>query len=73
MGIESVNIFSENISKYLQENKTLKNATEAFKKEYLTKILEDNGWNQTKAARVLGIQRTYVIKLINELDIRRNK
>ena len=73
LGIESVNIFSENISKYLQENKTLKNATEAFKKEYLTKILEDNGWNQTKAARVLGIQRTYVIKLINELDIRRNK
>lgn len=73
LGIESVNIFSENISKYLQENKTLKNATEAFKKKYLTKILEDNGWNQTKAARVLGIQRTYVIKLINELDIRRNK
>ncbi len=73
LGIESVNIFSENISKYLQENKSLKNATEAFKKEYLTKILEDNGWNQTKAARVLGIQRTYVIKLINELDIRRNK
>lgn len=73
LGIESVNIFSENISKYLQENKTLKNATEAFKKEYLTKILEYNGWNQTKAARVLGIQRTYVIKLINELDIRRNK
>lgn len=51
-------------------DKSLKTAIDTFKKEYVTKILEENGWNQTKAARILGIQRTYVIRLINELQIR---
>ena len=53
------------------EDKTLKTAIDSFKKEYLTKILEENDWNQTKTAAVLGIQRTYVIRLMNELHIRR--
>lgn len=50
---------------------TLKDAVDEFKKAYLIKVLEANGWNQTKTARILGIQRTYVIKLINELEIKR--
>lgn len=50
---------------------TLKDAIDSFKKEYLTKVLEANGWNQTKTAQILGIQRTYVIRLINELGIRK--
>ena len=53
------------------EDKSLKTAIDTFKKEYLTKILEENDWNQTKTAAVLGIQRTYVIRLMNELHIRR--
>ena len=53
------------------EDKSLKTAVDSFKREYIIKILEENDWNQTKAARVLGIQRTYVIRLINELHIRR--
>ena len=52
-------------------DKSLKNATDTFKKEYVTRILEENNWNQTKAAKILDIQRTYVIRLMNELDIRR--
>lgn len=56
-----------------QEDKSLKTAMDNFKKIYVTKILEETGWNQTKAAKILGIQRTYVIKLINELGIRDNK
>lgn len=52
------------------EDKTLKTAMDSFKKAYITKILEENNWNQTKTAKILGIQRTYVIKLMNELDIR---
>jgi len=52
-------------------DKSLKSALDKFKKEYVTKILEENGWNQTKAAKILGIQRTYVIRLINELQIRK--
>ena len=53
------------------EDKSLKTAVNAFKKSYVTKILEENNWNQTKAAKVLGIQRTYVIRLIDELQIRK--
>lgn len=66
---------SNNSSEQLQVNdseddKTLKTAMDSFKKAYITKILKENNWNQTKTAKILGIQRTYVIKLINELDIR---
>ncbi len=54
-----------------ENDKSLKTAVNAFKKAYVTKILEENNWNQTKAAKVLGIQRTYVIRLIDELHIRK--
>lgn len=52
-------------------DKSLKTAVDEFKKEYVRKVLEETGWNQTKAAKILGIQRTYVIRLINELHIRK--
>ena len=52
-------------------DKSLKTALDTFKKEYVTQILEENGWNQTKTAKILGIQRTYVIRLINELHIQK--
>ena len=53
------------------QDRTLKSAVNAFKKAYVTKILEENNWNQTKTAKVIGIQRTYVIRLIDELEIRK--
>ncbi len=53
-------------------DKSLKTAVDAFKREYIIRILSENGWNQTKAANVLGIQRTYVIRLMNELHIDRH-
>ncbi|MBE6354586.1 sigma-54-dependent Fis family transcriptional regulator [Treponema sp.] len=49
----------------------LKDAVNEFKKEYITKVLIKSNWNQTEAARRLGIQRTYVSRLLNELDIKR--
>ncbi len=52
-------------------DKSLKTAVDAFKREYIIRILSENGWNQTRAAAVLGIQRTYVIRLMNELHIDR--
>lgn len=55
---------------YNSDDKTLKNALNIFKKAYLIKILEECNWNQTKAGKVLGIQRTYVSRLMNELHIR---
>ena len=64
--------FAQNIAlENNSEDKSLKTALDSFKKAYLIKILEENNWNQTKTARVLGIQRTYVIRLINELQIRK--
>ena len=54
-----------------EEDRSLKSAIDSFKRDYVTKILQENSWNQTKAARILGIQRTYVIKLMNELNIRK--
>lgn len=51
-------------------DKTLKTAINRFKKAYVTKILEETSWNQTEAGKILGIQRTYVSRLLNELGIR---
>ena len=71
-GIQAGGHFSESTAQDLNlPDKSLKTALDAFKKEYVTKILEENGWNQTKTAKILGIQRTYVIRLINELHIQK--
>ena len=53
------------------EDKSLKTALTEFKKRYVRTILEQNEWNQTKTAKVLGIQRTYVSKLLSELEIKK--
>lgn len=52
------------------DDKTLKNALFRFKKAYVTKVLNEVNWNQTEAGKILGIQRTYVSRLMNELEIR---
>lgn len=52
------------------EDKTLKNAVDLFKRAYIKRLLEQNGNNQTKVAKILNIQRTYVSRLLNELHIR---
>lgn len=52
------------------EDKSLKVALNNFKRRYVVKILDECGWNQTKAGKILGIQRTYVSRLMNELHIR---
>ena len=52
------------------EDRTLKTAVNKFKKAYITQILDETSWNQTEAGKILGIQRTYVSRLLNELHIR---
>jgi Nif-specific regulatory protein len=49
--------------------RSLKNAINTFKTQFIRKVLEENRWNQTEAARDLDIQRTYLSRLIKELDI----
>lgn len=71
LGFSNDNAVVQNIIGGNINDRTLKTAIDVFKKEYITKVLEECGWNQTKAAKILGIQRTYVIRLINELQIRK--
>jgi DNA-binding NtrC family response regulator len=52
-------------------DRTLKAATVEFKKAYIARILDETAWNQTKAARILGVQRTYLSRLLRELQIRK--
>jgi Nif-specific regulatory protein len=51
--------------------RSLKEAVKIFKKHYIQQILEMNRWNQTKTSKLLGIQRTYLSRLIKELKINR--
>jgi DNA-binding NtrC family response regulator len=42
---------------------------EAYKKKLIEDALRRNGWNQTKAAEELGLQRTYLTKLLRQMHI----
>ena len=49
--------------------KSLKEAVNVFKKHYIRQALERNEWNQTRTSKQLGIQRTYLSRLVKELEI----
>ncbi len=50
--------------------KNLKEAVNLFKKNYIKRILGSCDNNQTEAAVKLGIQRTYLSRLLKELEIK---
>lgn len=60
---------AESTTNEVYRDKTLKDAINIFKKHFITSILEKSNWKQTTAAKQLGIQRTYLSKLIKELEI----
>jgi len=49
--------------------KQLKEAVNVFKRHFIRQTLEMNRWNQTRTAKLLGIQRTYLSRLVKELEI----
>ena len=53
--------------------KTLREALNIFKKHFITKALESNGWHQTRTAQALAIQRSYLSKLVKELNIMKER
>ncbi len=53
----------------VDEGLGLKEAMAEFKKRHIAKALAREGGNQTKAAQALGIQRTFLNRLIKELEI----
>jgi len=62
-----------NIADEQFSGKDLREAITIFKKNYIQSALEQNRWNQTETARNLKIQRTYLSRLIKELNILQNK
>lgn len=50
--------------------KTLKDARESFEKDFITKKLEENAWNISKTAEVLGIERSNLHRKIKAYDIK---
>jgi transcriptional regulator with PAS, ATPase and Fis domain len=64
---------AENIDIEIVENNfllPLKKAINIYKKNYIIKALNENNWNQSRTALALDIQRTYLSRLINELEIK---
>lgn len=47
----------------------LKQATRAFQKQYMRQVLEENGYNNSKTGRILGITRQRVIQLRKEYEL----
>ena len=47
----------------------LEDAVKKFKKEFICKTLALTKYNQSQAAKILGLQRTYLNRLIKELEI----
>jgi len=54
-------------------NRNLKNAENIFRARFIRQVLEENNWNQTETAKALDIQRTYLSRLIKELEINNPK
>ncbi|MFW6368154.1 MAG: sigma 54-interacting transcriptional regulator [Spirochaetota bacterium] len=50
--------------------RTLKESVTLFKRQFIRSTLERHNWNQTEASRELGIQRTYLSRLVKELEIK---
>jgi transcriptional regulator with GAF, ATPase, and Fis domain len=57
------------IAEELFQPRALQEALNLFKKQYINKLLEHTGGNQSEAAKILNIQRTYLNRLIKELKI----
>ena len=48
---------------------SLKEAGDSFRKTFITNTLKSTSGNRTKAAKILEVQRSYLSRLIKELDI----
>ncbi len=53
----------------LMEAKPFHESIESYKRYVIEETLKNTGGNQTKAAQLLGLQRTYLVRLIRQLHI----
>ncbi len=57
----------------IQQGKTLREVRESVEKAYIADVLQHSGWNVTRAARSLGIERTNLHKKIRLYEIGRQR
>ena len=57
------------LEKGIEVGMTLREAQEVFRKEFVKRTLTHTNGNRKKAAEIMGIQRTYISKLINEFEL----
>ena len=57
------------LEKGVEVGMTLKEAQDVFRKEFVRRTLAYTRGNRKKAAEIMGIQRTYISKLISELEL----
>lgn len=70
IGIEDIHLkIDDGIENKKEKIISLKDAINSFKKDYIIFALSKNNWNQTSTAKKLGIQRTYLARLVKELNI----
>lgn len=60
-----------NLSEPLKTIKLLSHAIRDFESGHLRRILDEMSWNQTKAAKVLGIHRTTLVSKIRNLGLKK--
>jgi Nif-specific regulatory protein len=53
----------------MEAGMTLKEAEDNFKKEFITLTLKHTGGNRSRAAQIMGIQRTYLSRLISKYGL----
>lgn len=61
---------NEQRSSFKMYEGTLKEAREAFEKDYILKVLNDNQGNIAKTAEILGIERRHLYRKLSALKIR---
>ena len=59
------------LEKGVEVGMTLKEAQDVFRKAFVRRTLAYTRGNRKKAAEIMGIQRTYISRLISELDLER--
>ena len=57
------------LEKGIEIGMTLREAQDVFRKEFVKRTLTHTNGNRKKAAELMGLQRTYISKLINEFDL----
>lgn len=55
------------------QGKSLKDSINLFKRQFIRRALDRHGWNHTETAQELQIQRSYLSKLVKDLNIKDSK